>query len=376
MHRIFRGSGRRYLAASVALVAAFALAACGSSPSANASNTSGSSASNTSSSQTTGTTAPKSLIKVTEGVFASESWMPDFIAQAQGFFKKNGLTVTFIHPTDGVTATRLQIAGKIQIFPTDSAAAFAGIAKGFPLKIAGLMTPVGHFDIVARPGVSLPPSSAPLATKVKALEGLKIGVTGIGAATYNFPVRLLNQFKIPVSSVHFVAVGGNPTTAAGDLQAGTIDGYVSFGTAPLLEIMKLAPGSSDYIDFSKDDPSVFAKIPSLSLQLASTWASSHPQAIKDYLAAAAEALKWAKTNQSQAAVDMDKALFTGKFPSIATQVVQYALKNVYSKVQPGFVFPKTAFNIEKQFVVNVGLLTNTQANALSYTKDVLANARQ
>lgn len=361
MYLARHGARRFYVIVSLVVLTVCTLAGCGSSASQSKSKASPSTS--------------RHLTNVTEAVFLSESWMPDFIAKAQGFFQQHGLNVTFIEPSDGVTATRLQIAGQIQIFPTDSGAAFAAIAKGFPLKLAGLMAPVGRFDFLARPGLSLPPSSASLGTKVRALEGKIIGVTGIGAATYNFPVRLFNQFGVSPSSVHFVAVGSNPTTVAGQLQAGRIDAYVTFGTAPLEELLKLVPGSTDYINFEQADPSVFNDIPSLSLQVDSSWAASHPQAITDYLAAVAEALTWAKTHQTQAADDLNTALFNGKFPSIAMATVTYALQHIYSQVQPGFKFPKSAFNIEKEFVVQVGLVTPAQAGTLSYSKDVLPIAQ-
>ncbi|GHC67430.1 ABC transporter substrate-binding protein [Limoniibacter endophyticus] len=174
-------------------------------------------------------------------------WAAEDYATAGGFFEQAGVKVTSNASNRGTNIAALQ-GGGVDIVLGDPGEALRGRASNLKIRIIASMVNryASHVvlkkTVLSEKGVT---QESPLADKVAALKGLKLGTTGPGAAPDALFRYLANEGGLdPNSDFQLVPVqGGGPAVLAA-LQQGVIDGFcLSSPTAD----MAVARQECDYL---------------------------------------------------------------------------------------------------------------------------------
>jgi ABC-type nitrate/sulfonate/bicarbonate transport system substrate-binding protein len=208
---------RSAVAGGVGAVLVAALAACSSS---------GSSSGPPSGSSSGAASKPASLTNVTLIIPSlSANQALGFIALKAGIFKKNGLNVKTVNAGTGALAVEALTGGSGQFVVTGSADLFSAAKSGQHLYIlakasSGLSTQI----VLTSAGVKATglTASAPLAQRIKALNGLTIASP---SAASSWTAQAAKAAATQGATIKFTYVQENSMAAA--MQAGKIDGLVA-----------------------------------------------------------------------------------------------------------------------------------------------------
>jgi NitT/TauT family transport system substrate-binding protein len=160
----------------------------------------------------------------------SVAFFPIFVAENQGYFKDEGLTLGD-RPRLGTGA---KVAAALQGGSIDVAAGV--MTDAFNLhkindktRVVGSLVDEYYVDVVAGPAIPASLDDAPLSDRVKALRGKKIGITGPGSGTEALVTYLLKQQGLSAKTdVTLVNLGADPSASIGALKAGRVDALTFF----------------------------------------------------------------------------------------------------------------------------------------------------
>ncbi len=164
-------------------------------------------------------------------------YVPANIAKAKGYFQQQGLDVEISVASTGAgtDATAAVIGGSAQFTDTGMAQITDAVDQGSPLvAIAGSMTEYGVSivitkDAAAKAGVT---AASPLEARLKALKGLRIGISAPGSATDQFMRYVAKQAGLDADhDMTLVALGSVGATRAAFAQR-RIDGFVRSSPDP------------------------------------------------------------------------------------------------------------------------------------------------
>lgn len=160
----------------------------------------------------------------------SVAFFPIFVAEDQGYFKDEGLTLGD-RPRLG-TGAKLAAAlqsGSIDVAGGVMTDAFNLYKINPKTRLVGSLVDQYYVDVIAGPNIPRSVDGAPLAEKVKALEGKKIGITGPGSGTEALLTELLSQQGLSAKSdITMVNLGGDASAAIGALKAKRVDALSFF----------------------------------------------------------------------------------------------------------------------------------------------------
>lgn len=167
-------------------------------------------------------------VKVVAGGNSLGCFGPAFLAMQEGFFERTGLKVDLTIVGGGTVAVAALASGEVAIGLTGATQVVQAISQGRDMKIiAGLIDDMNAKIAVSRKVAERAHVTAqsPLADKVRALKGLKIGVTQAGDTSYSLLAVLLRQHGIdPEKDVEMINLKlGGPMLAA--LRQGAIDAF-------------------------------------------------------------------------------------------------------------------------------------------------------
>lgn len=157
--------------------------------------------------------------KITYGTaikFSPIYYLPVLAAQEQGYFKKNGLDVTWAPSQSGPDMQRDIATGTVQIGSSNAGTDIPAIAKGVPAVIVANLQPTDDF------AVWVPANSR--FQKPADLKGAKIGVSRLAGAEHAYG-RLVAKSLGLQNDIQFVSTGGVQESVA-VLTTGGIDGVV------------------------------------------------------------------------------------------------------------------------------------------------------
>jgi len=195
---------RRGAGAAVALGSPALLTACGGSSSSSAPTAGG-----------------KAAIKLQLSFLENVQFGGSFVADARGFYAKQGLSVSFLPGGPNISAEPVVASGKALVGISHTSESAQAIDNGAPLTVIGAGYQKNPFCIVSK-------KTAPLATP-NAMRGKRIGV-----ATANQPVfnAFLKANAIPPSAVKVVTIQFDPTP----LVTGQVDGLIGFYTNEAVQV--------------------------------------------------------------------------------------------------------------------------------------------
>lgn len=158
----------------------------------------------------------------------SFAWFPLYVAYGAGFFKDEGLNVEIINVPANSTPVAAMMGGSVDIAGLGVQTAFSAIDKGQQIKILTPMVTEYTSTIFARPEVMRKKgitAKSPLKDRVKAMVGLKLATTAIGAGPH-LMYRYLFKKYLDGADVdklaEVVPIGDSAATLAG-MKRGIVD---------------------------------------------------------------------------------------------------------------------------------------------------------
>ncbi|HLI91565.1 MAG TPA: ABC transporter substrate-binding protein [Ktedonobacteraceae bacterium] len=284
----------------------------------------------------------------------SIAYFPFFVADQQGFFKKEGLSMgprpllgTGAKLAAAVESGSLDIGGGVitdafDMAIVDSTARILGsLVNGYYVDVA-----VSN-SLMQKSGVTI---SSPLADKVKALVGKKIGITGPGSGTEALMIYLFRQQGMNVQrDATLVNLGSNNTAALGALKAGRVDG-LSFFSPVGQEVEAQGLGSILISPVRGDIPSLQGDVHGVFYTKQSV-IDAKPEAVQAFIRAVALAEAYIHDHPDNALSLLEKYLNLGATTSKAVLTAMGPVLATSPQIS------QQAFKVAAQFHVQSGLIT-------------------
>ena len=228
--------------------------------------------------------APTEVTYVT-GSPTNGDW-PTFIAQRQGFFKDDGLTVSLVYAGTPPSVTQAVATNAANIGSNGNDSWIVAIANHLPLRIVGTMFAVNPFTVVTSPEIK---GWDDLKGK-SVMLGTKQDVTAIVLAQLAAPHGLkLDDFSI--------VIGGNSGARYAALSSGNAQAAVLTQPFDILAQSKGMKILASAVDTMKDWP-----LSSLAVNPA--WASTHRATVVKFMHAIRRAMQYGYTHKAEAVADL------------------------------------------------------------------------
>jgi len=244
-----------------------------------------------------------------------------YFAQQQGFFKKHGLDVEIITGTNGAAIAAAVVGGAIDIGDSNTTSIATAHERGVPFV---LISPSGAYSSKGPTGALLVAKNSPIKGP-KDMAGKTIGVSGLRNISQVAPLAWLDKNGVSSDSVKFLEVPFSAMGAA--LAAGRVDA-----------VMAEEPAMRGILE--SDTGRVLATVYDT---VAPTWveggyfctidyAKAHPDIIKQFTDAMAEAAVWANANHAATAAMLADYAKTPVNPNV--QRMYYPDRLHASELQP------------------------------------------
>lgn len=263
----------------------------------------------------------------------SAAFFPLFVADEQGYFKAEGLTMGD-RPRMGTGA---KLAAALQ---SDSIDVAAGVMTDvFNLnkinpkaRLVGSLVDEYYVDIIAGSSIPTATDAQPLAEKVKALKGKKIGITGPGSGTEALIVFLLQQQKLNAKTdVTLVNLGADPAGAVGALKAKRVDALSFF--QPIGQQVEASGLGRIYISPARGDVPELAGATHGAIFTTQDVIDSKPKAVGAFLRAIASAEKLITSDAAKTS-ELFKKYQSTMQPAALTALVPVLQKEIPSNPEP------------------------------------------
>lgn len=147
-----------------------------------------------------------------------------YVADALGFFEKNGVTIQYVNAATGTSALQTLLAGSTDFIITDLTGAANAIKAGADIGFVSGQFQYFHGALYCQKEIS---AAGGWPTNMKNLVGKRIGITGVGAATDTYTRYSLLKAGVDPKSVTIVPIGGAPSLVAAFL-AKSVDCVTAF----------------------------------------------------------------------------------------------------------------------------------------------------
>jgi len=231
--------------------------------------------------------------------FAPGGYDANLVAgEAQGFFKEQGLDVSFIVPATGADPAKLIANGAADIGLVHSLDVILARSKGLPLVSVGTTHQYGTLEVLC-------PASKNV-RKLTDLYGKTYGLTGIPADRVMFE-QMLKLNHVDQSKIHVIVAGfaGVP-----QLLAGRIDCYEAISWyEPILYNLQLKKSPNDA---STNTQLLYYKhgIPrfyTFGLTTSESFLQKHADVVRKFMTAWVKATQWSIAHPGPATADLVKA---------------------------------------------------------------------
>lgn len=343
--RTLRKRSVRLLAAG--MVAAVAAGACGSS-SKSAGSTSGTAGATQGG--TKGSAAPTSVGTLTVGDYAGAiNDIPDLVGLAEGFYKKNGLSVSLVPITNGPAEAAAVANGSLDIESNTPDNMMLTMSKGE--KEVGLVNYIKgvFYAIQVQKSWPTPHAGAGFPAVMKDLKGAKIGVIARGTSEELVTTQLLRDAGLSPSDVSFISVGP-ATQALAAWQHHQVDANVSVEP----EITLLAPSSKTLFDIRSGQAPGFGAWPGQLRATVQKNVVANPAAYQAYVKGFVESVNFMKNPAN-----------TGKVVSDISQTIKLPTSVLSSIVNSNRQYWSTSISCPGwqqvgNYLVTAGLLKSSQ----------------
>ena len=170
--------------------------------------------------------AAERTVKIAIGS-TSFAWFPLYVAVGGGFFKEEGLDVEIVNVPANSTPAAAMINGSVDLGGLGVQTAFNAIEKGQPIKILTPMVTEYTSTIFARPEILRERGvdrNSPIADRVKAMVGMKLATTAIGACPHLMYRYLFKKYlNGDVDKLAEVVPVGNAAPTLAAMKRGIVD---------------------------------------------------------------------------------------------------------------------------------------------------------
>lgn len=185
-------------------------------------------------------------ITVKEGAIGDDiSFEMQYVADKDGFFKKQGLKTEEVNTSSGVSATQALISGDLDVVNAGGSEILKAIGKGAKLKIIAPDIETFPYLLVSQPSITSPAQ----------LKGKAVGISTVGSSSYYGVVSGLQALGVPKDSVSLRQVGGESerlgAVASGSVAATAIGAQLESGVKKA-HLNVLANLASDHIAYAQD----------------------------------------------------------------------------------------------------------------------------
>jgi NitT/TauT family transport system substrate-binding protein len=279
-----------------------------------------------------------------------------FIAQSEGFFKRNGVNVTLLTAQGGGNAVKLWVGGQADFAATGTNLPMTLAEQGTQARdLIGLYTK-NAFTIVAQPKLHIKNGDT------AALKGLKIGIDSAGSPGDIVMRDVLQNAGVPLKDETFIATNsGAPEVAA--FEAGVVDAAIT--SDPATSILLADGKATSVLDLRKGQGPASLDVPQASLAATGSYISAHRGIAVAVVKSMCEAMKFGRANPGKAVADLEKV-----FPGQS----QASLKLSVDATKDGW-----QANLTRQGVKNLNMLsiqTGSVKNRYDYNQVVDTSFRQ
>lgn len=334
---------RKIVGLASGLVCASVLAACGSAASSASTSTTAAS----SGSSTTGAQA----LRVGQ-ISDSIAFFPIYVARKKGYFTHEGVSVA--KPPLLGTGAKLAAAlvgGSLDVGAGVMTDAFNLSAAGQSPKLIADLVNSYYVDIVVSKNFAGPSSSASLASKIDALKGKKIGITGPGSGTQALVDYLFKLEGMNASTQStMVNLGSNLSAAVGALKTGEVNALAFF--QPVAQIATATKVGKLYISPARGDVPAINGATNGAVYTLSSILPKKQAAIIAFDKGLAKAESYIQSASSSSLVKLLTSYNTGMSKGVATSLVPI-LKTEIAKTP---AFNKAGYSAEATVNVKGGLV--------------------
>lgn len=203
------------------------------------------------------------------------------IADQQGFFEQQGLTMKILRFSSGPACAEALYSGSADIATMGDTSAIIALSRALPLQII-----TSHASGEHRHRVMV---MNPAIDNLAALRGKRIGVKK-GTSTYGGLLRLLDEAAIKPTQVRLIDLP--PATQIEALQAGSIDALAASEPTPAMAEMKGARQLATLGGLGNNYPVL--------IMAHQNFCRQHPQQLVSFLAALRQALHFLQQHPAQA----------------------------------------------------------------------------
>jgi ABC-type nitrate/sulfonate/bicarbonate transport system substrate-binding protein len=240
---------------------------------------------------------PSALEKITFAVSAQPLSAPVYVAQARGFFEREGLQVSLSSHTSGKAALAAVLGGKADFCTVaETPIMFAGLKGEKIYVLATIADSRRYTKIVARRDRGI--------TEPEDLKGKRVGVTFGTNAEYFFHAYLTFN-GIAGETVHLVDL--KPEEMPGAMIRGDVDAVVLWKPNDSKVEKALGPNA-----MALTNEHIYKIL--WNIVARQDFVTAHPETVKKFLRALAQAERYIVGNPAAARALMAKKIGTGPFP--------------------------------------------------------------
>lgn len=239
-----------------------------------------------------GTSAQTTKIRLASTAATSTEKVAFALAKEAGILKKHNLELEIILITGGPVAMQALLAKSLDIVTTSATVFLHGFVEGAEVKIVGGVNNRFPYTFFTRPNITTPAQ----------LKGKVIGITRYGSTDELATRMALEQFGLTTKDVRFIQGGGSAGRIQA-LQAGTIE-----ATSLISGVSHVArkAGMNPMLDFA--DKEIDYQMTGVVAR--GDYLKSNGEALRRFLRAYVETIRYYKNNRDQAIRETMKAIRT------------------------------------------------------------------
>jgi NitT/TauT family transport system substrate-binding protein len=258
---------------------------------------------------------------------ANASTIPDLYARTQDLYRKHGLDVEFLPPIFNANgAMQMVVQGAADVTYSGGSSIVQVVQQGRRIKAFGVVMQGLELKVsMTKPGLEKAEKagatpSSPLAARVNAMKGMRIGAPATGSSSDLIFRYSLKRFGLDPNKDLAIQPMTDMTAIMAAVRQGAVDGIA--GTSTTANARAEAEGSATrYIAFEEDDPLLRA-YPTYILAASDEFIQKNPEAVKRLLAVFADAKKAIRRGLTPEEIAAIKKQF---FPDMADQALAYSL---------------------------------------------------
>ena len=259
-------------------------------------------------------------------------YLPLYVADVMGFFTQQRIAAEITEFKGGGTTAMASVLGRsADIYVGAPSTAISAIDRGSDAIIVGAILTEFALDLVLRKEVAAKKgitASSPLAERLAALKGLRIGVSGAGSGTHQIAQYVLRLAKLdPESDATIMFIGSGPDMMA-TLLSGRADAVVTANPNSDLEAAKY--GAVILFHGAAGDYPGLRGVPNVVLVATRRWCAANP----DRASRTLTAIRLAEAAlQDPAQTDKARDLVYGKYFDQSDKAI---FDVAWSAIRPAF----------------------------------------